>query len=266
MQGPNPLDGGRAIDWGKTSADYSQHRPGPPVSFYNRLKALGIGLPEQSILDLGTGTGVLARRFAQQGATVCGIDISPGQIDTARQLAVRELLKIDFRVSPAEKTPFDEETFDVITANQCWFYFKEDEAIAEVKRLLKPGGVLMTSHFSWLPRLDKIAKKTEELVLKYNPEWSTGDWDGEIPAMPKWAEAKFKLRAMFFYDEPIPFTRESWCGRVRACRGIGAALSAEEVKKFDAEHRKALEKMAPPEFTVLHRLDAHIMQPVYPDC
>jgi SAM-dependent methyltransferase len=262
MHGLSSVDPGCNIDWGKTSGDYGRFRPGPPDSFYQRLFALGIGLPQQDILDLGTGTGVLARRFAQQGARVSGIDLFEEQIKMARELAREESLDVDFRTSPAENTPFNDRQFDVITANQCWLYFKKDEVIAEVKRLLKPGGVLVTSHFSWLPRLDSIAKKTEELVLKFNPNWTAAGWNGDIPPMPKWAEGKFILKGMFFYDEPIPFTRESWCGRIRACRGVGAALPDNQVKEFDAEHMRLLEKTAPSQFTVLHRLDAHILQPV----
>jgi ubiquinone/menaquinone biosynthesis C-methylase UbiE len=77
-------------------------------------------LPGQSILDLGTGTGVMARRFAQQGSAVAGIDISAEQIAAARELAAARKLDVDFRVAPAEATPFPEASFDVVTANQCW--------------------------------------------------------------------------------------------------------------------------------------------------
>lgn len=261
MDQSRPVESNRPIDWGKTSSDYSKHRPGPPESFYERLRILGVGLPGQHILDVGTGTGVLARRFAENGAHVAGIDIAEGQIEAARQLAKDQNLTIDFRVSPAERTPFADRAFDVITANQCWLYFDKPKMIREVIRLLKPGGVLMTSHFSWLSRQDPIAQKTEQLVLKYNPQWTAADWSGEIPAFPTWAQNDFRLKAMFYYDEPIEFTHESWRGRIRACRGTGAALTPTEVERFDAEHAELLKKIAPETFTVLHRLDAHFFEP-----
>src|SRR5918911_1868482 len=106
MHGINPTDPGRAIDWGRTSVDYARHRPGPPESFFARLAALGVGLAGQRILDLGTGTGLLARRFAQAGANVAGIDIAPEQIAAARSLAQEQRVAVDFRVAPAENTPF----------------------------------------------------------------------------------------------------------------------------------------------------------------
>jgi hypothetical protein len=72
--------------------------------------------------------------------------------------------------------------------------------------------------------------------------------------------ADFRLRAMFWYDEPIAFARDSWRGRIRANRAIGAALSAEAVAAFDADHDTLLRGMVGEHFTVLHRLDAHLLE------
>jgi 2-polyprenyl-3-methyl-5-hydroxy-6-metoxy-1,4-benzoquinol methylase len=112
-------DGSKIIDWGKTSDDYSVFRSGPPLSFYARLLALGVGLTGQTVLDLGTGTGVLARQFARQGSVVYGIDVSEEQIAMARRLAEDEGLTVDFSVGPAESLPWKEATFDAATANRC---------------------------------------------------------------------------------------------------------------------------------------------------
>lgn len=49
----------------------------------------------------------------------------------------------------------------------------------------------------------------------------------------------------------MPFTRESWNGRIKACRGVGASLSEEEIRRFEAEHMTMLEKY-PESFTVKH--------------
>ena len=54
------------------------------------------------------------------------------------------------------------------------------------------------------------------------------------------------------YDLMVPFTKESWHGRMKACRGVGASLSAEELRQWDAEHRLLLDEIAPEEFEVLH--------------
>ena len=66
------------------------------------------------------------------------------------------------------------------------------------------------------------------------------------------------MRAMFCYDVPISFTRETWRGRMRASRGVGAVLNEEQVRAFDEEHAALLEEIAGEGFDVLHRIDAHI--------
>ena len=104
-------------------------------------------------------------------------------------------------------------------------------------------------------------------MLQHNPVWSASDWHGNIPNVPRWAAeehpGEFRVRANFWFDEPIPFTRESWRGRMRACRGVGAALNAEAVQAFDEEHAALLAEIASEEFTVLHRLDAHVFEPIW---
>ena len=65
---------------------------------------------------------------------------------------------------------------------------------------------------------------------------------------------------MFFYDEPIRFTRESWRGRMRACRGVGASLSSDEVELFDQELDDFLKGAVDDQFDILHRVVCHIVQ------
>ena len=256
------VDGGRSIDWSKTSRDYAEYRPGPPPSYYEILRSLGIGLSGQRILDLGTGTGTLARHFAACGAEVTGIDVAALQIEEACNLAAREGTKVNFRVGRAEATGLASGVFDVITAFQSWLYFKRPEVCVEVRRLLARGGRLVTGHFCWLPRLDPIARRTEELVLQYNPHWSAADYSGDMVLCPSWSKDDFRVSAMFFYDESIPFTRESWRGRIRACRGVGATLPPEEVERFDRHHEQLLQETVPETFSILHRVDCHVFEPL----
>lgn len=262
MHETSACDPGRAIDWGCTSGDYAAHRPGPPQRLYALLALLEVGLPGQRLLDLGTGTGLVAREFARRGARVCGTDIAPGQIETARAEARREGLSIDFQVAPAEACPYPAASFDVVSASQSWMYFDPDRAIAETKRVLKPGGVLVTTHFSWLPQADAVAHASEELVLKFNPAWRGAHWSGAVPSVPAWSANRATVRAMFWFDAAVPYTRESWRGRMRACRGVGATLTPAEVAAFDAEHAALLARITPDAFSVLHRVDAHLLQPI----
>jgi SAM-dependent methyltransferase len=254
-------DGGRHIEWGRTSADYAEHRPNYPAEFFRRLSERGIGGPGQSILDLGTGVGFLAQQFAEQGAAVTGIDIDAGQIDVARARAAKSGLSIDYRVAPAEATGLANAKFDVATASQCWRYFDHERASREVIRLLRPGGRLVTCHLCWLPKQDEIARRSEELVLKYNPQWTGGGYDGEVSREWPKMEPFFDVADFFVFDAAIPFTHESWRGRFRACRGIGASLDDVEVAAFDREHAELLQEAVPAKFQVAHRIDCHVLWP-----
>jgi SAM-dependent methyltransferase len=259
--GPRPgrgLDGGRSIDWGRTSGDYAAHRPGPPPSYFEGLCALGVGRAGDRLLDLATGTGLVARGFAQRGCTVAGIDVASEQVESARAAAEDENLVVDWHVGPVEQLPFGANRFDVATANQCWLYFEAERVIAELDRVLVPGGLIAITHFSYLPRRSAIAHASEQLVLRYNPDWGGADWNERVPLGESWPGRGLRRRALLVYDEPISFTRESWRGRMRALRGIGASLSAAEVEAFDTEHAALLADIAPERFEILHRIDAHV--------
>jgi SAM-dependent methyltransferase len=255
--GVGAIDPGRVIDWGRTSRDYATHRPGPPLSLFDRLASFGVGINGQRILDLGTGTGAIARGFARRGAAVVDVDVAANQVREARRLS--EGLDARFAVARAEALPFPPRAYDAASANQCWLYFDHPATLRELSRVLVPGGLLAVSHFSWLAS-DPIAKATEALVLSVNPAWTGAGFIGDIgPTVPDWARG-LSFVGLLAYDEAIPFTREGWRGRIRACRGIGASLPDDQVAAFDREHAMLLERMAPERFTVRHRVDAHVVR------
>ena len=94
--------GSVGVDFGRTAEDYAAHRAGFPKELFDRLAAMGIGRSGQHLLDLGTGTGTLARGFARRGASVMGVDPSEPLLVEARRLSRGEGVQVDYRVGRAE--------------------------------------------------------------------------------------------------------------------------------------------------------------------
>jgi SAM-dependent methyltransferase len=161
-------------------------------------------------------------------------------------------MKIDYYAVPTEEIDFPAGSFDVITACQCFWYFDHEKVMPKLAELLKPDGKLLILYMAWLPYEDRIAGASEELVLRYSPKWSGGGETKHPIGIPEAAYKYFELEDHEEYDLMVPFTRESWHGRMKACRGVGASLTGEELVKWDEEHRGLLERIAPDKFEVHH--------------
>lgn len=247
----NRIDAGKAFDWGKTSEYYARYRDIYPKFFYQKVADRGLCVEGQKVLDLGTGTGVLPRNMYKYGAKWTGTDISPEQIEQAKRLASQEGMDIDFKAVSAEKLDFPSGSFDVLTACQCFWYFDHEKVAPEFARILRQEGRLVILFMAWLPYEDEIAGKSEELVLKYSPNWS-GCGETKHPIhIPDVMYDYFELEDHEEYDIKVPFTRDSWHGRMIACRGVGASLSPEELARWEEEHKSLLAGV-PEKFEVQH--------------
>lgn len=244
------LDGGREFDWGKTSADYARYRDVYPKEFYDKVVGRKLCVKDQRVLDLGTGTGVLPRNLYSYGAAWTGVDSSREQIEQAKRLS--EGMDITYLVSPAEQADAPDGSLDVVTACQCFWYFDHKMLAPRLARMLKPQGRLLLLVMAWLPWEDEIAGKSEALVLKYHPAWSGAGETLHPIFIPKEIYEFFELVYHEEYRIFVPFTRETWHGRMKACRGVGAALSKEELAAWEKEHWSLLGEIAPEHFEVLH--------------
>lgn len=113
--------------------------PTTPETTY-ALRAFG-SVSGLRLLDLGCGTGETSTWFAMQGAQVDAVDISPGMVQVAGQLAGRLGVadRIRFHVAPGEFLPFKNNTFDAVFGHDCLHHMDLDRARDEIRRVLKPG-------------------------------------------------------------------------------------------------------------------------------
>ena len=101
------------------------------------------------VLDLAAGTGTSSAAFAKSGATVTALDFSPGMIEVGE----KKHPDIDFVLADATEIPFEANSFDVVTISFGLRNVEEPKAaLAEMFRVLKPGGRLVICEFSTPPR------------------------------------------------------------------------------------------------------------------
>ncbi len=223
---------GAKVSFGKTADDYSSHRAGFPDAFFELLKDRRWASEGQAVLDIGTGTGTVARGLHEIGCKVVGTDPSEEMLAQAR----KHSSDIHFVTASAEDLPFGDASFDLVTAGQCWHWFHRANAADEASRVLRPDGRILIAHFDWLPLPGNVVSATEALILSYNPEWAAGGGTGMYPAwLNDLGTAGFTDIETASFDVAQPYSHAAWRGRIRASAGVAASLSADKVSRFDAD-------------------------------
>jgi SAM-dependent methyltransferase len=229
------------VDFSSSATDYHRHRRGFPPSFFARVPLRG------DILDLGSGTGTIARGYAERGARVVALDVSAAMLEQAEGDFVRV-------VAQAEDLPFRDGSFDATVAGQCWHWFDGPRVARECMRVLRPRGSITIAHFDYLAREGNVAEMTERLILAANPHWTMAGGDGRYPQWRAHLEGGgFSEIDSFEYDEPAVYSHEAWRGRIRACNGVIAIPDSARREALDRELTRML--VAHPEpLIVPHRI------------
>ena len=109
-----------------------------------RLVELTQPQPGWRALDVSTGAGHTALAFAPHVAHVVAVDLTPQMLETARKLATeRGITNIEFEPADAHALPFEDNTFELVTNRIALHHYSDaQQAIREMARVLKPGGVL----------------------------------------------------------------------------------------------------------------------------
>ena len=243
----NNIDGGKSFDWSLTSQEYARYRDIYPAQLYDRLHALGVAADGTAWLDLGTGTGILPQNLYNPPAEITGVDIAEKQIRYAKQTAQQNGWDITYLVAPAEKTGLPDSHFDCITAAQCFWYFNREAMQTEIRRLLKPGGKIIKIYLTYTLD-DEVAAGSHQLVKKHNSSWTP-----EASGAKDMFDDLFPGRMTESFTCEIPFTRESWHGRMCACRGTLASMEPAQFAAWSRAHQNMLQAY-PEAFTVKHKV------------
>jgi SAM-dependent methyltransferase len=163
-----------AAGFGAAAEEYERSRPGYPEEAVDVLiRKLGIARGRQ-LLELGAGTGKLTRMLAPTGADIVAVE----PVKSMREKFARELPGVPVLAAAAEALPHEEASFDAAVAAQAFHWFDGPRALAELHRVLRPGGTLgliwniKDESVPWVAALGEIIEPHE----RNTPRARTGKW------------------------------------------------------------------------------------------
>lgn len=172
---------------------YAVYRPTYPAVLYDHIlsKTTERGLA----WDCGTGNGQVARDLTPHFKKVMATDISQKQIDHATLHP-----NIEYINSACEKTPFRDQSFDLVTVAQAIHWFDIGAFYNEVNRVGKKNGVLA----AWGYYLPRLSSEIDRLMDIFYNDIIGAYWDSER-----------KIVENLYRDIPFPFPqREYWTGKI----------------------------------------------------
>ena len=213
----------------------------PPAAHLVRFARIHAG---QRVLDVATGTGVVALTAARAGADVTAIDLTPALLERARENAALAELSVAWHEGDAEMLPFADASFDAVVSQfGHMFAPRADVALAELLRVLKPGGTLAFN--TWPP--EHFVGRFFALTARYSPPPPPG-----MSAPPAWGDVSVVRQRLGDAVTAVRFERgvmrtntlslhhfgrmlEETIGPLRALVRSG---DAEAIARFRAEFRE----------------------------
>lgn len=124
---------------------YTKYRPTYPIELWNKIFAFSAkaGVGDGLAVDLACGSGQSTFDLGHHFRQTVGVDISKAQIECALEKAnTLGRGDVEFVVCPASKLPFEDESVDLMTCSQAWYFLDPNAVFGEIDRVLKKPGVL----------------------------------------------------------------------------------------------------------------------------
>jgi len=128
----------RSLSFGSQAAAYERGRPSYPPEAVDWLLAPTDTWAARDVLDLGAGTGKLTTRLVERGLTVIAVDPIAEMLEMLRTA----LPDTPALLGSAEQIPLPDNDVDAVLVAQAWHWFDQEQAVAEIARVLRPGGRL----------------------------------------------------------------------------------------------------------------------------
>lgn len=217
-----------AESFGADPERYDRTRPPYPDSM---IQAVLAAAPGRSVLDVGTGTGIVARQFLSAGCQVLGVDVDPRMAEFARRggLAVE--------VAAFEAWDAAGRTFDAVVAGQTWHWIDPVAGAAKAAQVLRPGGLVAVFWHVFQPPPEVAAAFSavyRAVFAGYDP-YARPLLDAYSRGLATAAEG---MRAAGAFGEPErwrfdwqrTYTRDEWLEQLRT-GGDTARFTAEQLEQ-----------------------------------
>jgi SAM-dependent methyltransferase len=162
--------------WGARPRDWAVNEDQQLPTYLEAIRRVGIEAG-QRVLDIGCGTGVFLRAVADRDAKVAGLDASAALLEIARA----RVPEADLRQGEMEQLPFGDDTFDVVTGFNSFFFAADMiAALGEARRVAQPGAPVVIQVWGHPDACDLTAMKQAMAAHLPAPE------AGAAPPPPLW--------------------------------------------------------------------------------
>ena len=189
----NDVHPAAAKGFGHGADTYVRGRPDFPAAALDWLRD-DLGLRGgKTAVDLGAGTGKFTRLLVETGATVIAVDPVAAMLDRLK----RDLPGVTALQAQAQHIPLPDAVADAVVCAQSFHWFATAESLAEIRRVLKPGGALGLIWNVRDPSVDWVARLTR-IMAPYEgdaPRYDLGEWRAAFPVRRLWTAAGAQLSA-----------------------------------------------------------------------
>lgn len=131
------------------AAGYDSHRPSPPPALLDMLCLEAQAERPRLVVDLGSGTGLSTRAWADRADEVVGVEATPEMRGQAE--AATSAKNVRFVQAYAQETGLPDGVADIVTCSQSFHWMEPEPTLAEAARILRPGGVFAAYDYDWPP-------------------------------------------------------------------------------------------------------------------
>jgi SAM-dependent methyltransferase len=220
----------------RQAADYAKFRPRYPSELFRYLASIS---PRNALAwDCATGSGQAAVELANVFEQVIATDASEKQVANAEPHP-----RVEYRVAPAERSGLRAQSVDLVTIAQALHWFELDRFYAELRRVLRPQGVIA----AWAYKLARIAPAIDELVSHYYSEVVGEYWPAERVLVEKFEELPFGFDEVAAppFEMAAEWKVEQLLGYLRTWSATQRFMAAEErdpLEEIEGELREAWEE------------------------